>query len=76
MLDITSGCKSLFGIDQEETTEEVICFVLFLSFIYLAVSFTIIKYIRSPPICHLYIKESDFIKNFNSKTIWEDMVRS
>ncbi|XP_063120477.1 cilia- and flagella-associated protein 54 isoform X4 [Rattus norvegicus] len=25
MLDITSGCKSLFGIDQEETTEEGTC---------------------------------------------------
>jgi hypothetical protein len=27
MLDITSGCRSLFGIEQEETAEEVICFV-------------------------------------------------
>ncbi|GAB1295495.1 Cilia- and flagella-associated protein 54 [Apodemus speciosus] len=25
MLDITSGCRSLFGIDQEETTEEGTC---------------------------------------------------
>lgn len=76
MLDITSGCKSLFGIDQEETTEEVICFVCF-SFLYLAVSFTIIKHIRSISICHFYIKERDFIKNFfNLKNIWEDMVRS
>lgn len=74
-LDITSGCKSLFGMDQDESGEEVICFLfvcLFLLFIYLPVSFTIIKDIRHWSICHLYITESNFIKNFfNLKNIFK-----